>query len=178
VKAVPLTFPVANEMVRIWHRHHDALPGGFAWFCVGAVADGRLVGAAIAGRPTNRNNDDKQTVEVLRLATDGTRNACSFLLGRCAKAARAIGASRIITYTLSEESGSSLKASGWRVTGREIRSWWEHPGSRTPAKTRPHMGKTKTGWLCALSEPVAYDVPELEDHPDSRQPSLFAPRGK
>ena len=62
VDVVPVTFPTANKAVAAWHRHHAPLPGGFAWFCVGAVADGRLVGVAIAGRPTNRNNDDKQTV--------------------------------------------------------------------------------------------------------------------
>lgn len=62
VDVVPTTLPVANAMVSMWHRHHAPLPGGFAWFCVAAVVNGSVVGAAIAGRPTNRNNDDGQTV--------------------------------------------------------------------------------------------------------------------
>ena len=81
VATTPLTQPQANAAVAAWHRHHAPIPGGFAWFCVGAVVDGCLVGAAIAGRPTNRNNDDGGTVEVLRVATDGTANAPSSALG-------------------------------------------------------------------------------------------------
>jgi hypothetical protein len=61
------------------------------------------VAAAICGRPTNRNNDDGQTVEVIRLASDGTRNACSFLYGASARVAREMGASLILTYTLESE---------------------------------------------------------------------------
>ena len=160
LKAVPITFPTANDMVALWHRHHARLPGGFAWFCIGAVNGGKLAGVVICGRPTNRNNDDRQTVEVLRLATDGTRNACSFLLGRSAKASRAMGAARIITYTLDDEGGASLCAAGWRQSKTHIKSWWTHPGSRKPAVARDHMASTKTGWVCDLSEPVDYDVPE------------------
>ena len=114
ISLVPLTLPRANDLVTTLHRHHAAIPGGFGWFCVGAVAQGLLVGCAIAGRPTNRNNDDGQTVEVLRVATDGTPNAPSALLGACCRAARAIGAARIITYTLDDESGASLRGAGWR----------------------------------------------------------------
>lgn len=36
VRVVPLTFPRANECVALWHRHHAPLPGGFAWYCLGA----------------------------------------------------------------------------------------------------------------------------------------------
>lgn len=132
ILVVPLTLPRANAAVVRWHRHHAALPGGFAWFCVGAIADGLLVGAAIAGRPTNRNNDDGQTVEVLRVATDGTPNACSALLGACGRAGRAIGARRVITYTLDSETGASLRGAGWVLESSGIESWWTHKGSRTP----------------------------------------------
>ena len=121
--------------------------------------DGSLVGCAIAGRPTNRNNDDGQTVEVLRVATDGTANAPSALLGACVRAARAIGAARVVTYTLDTESGASLRGAGWRMTKDGIRSWWTHAGSRTPAISRPHHGIAKVRWEVALREPVAYEAP-------------------
>jgi len=58
--------------------------------------------------------DDGLTAEVLRLCTDGTKNACSMLYGAAARAAKAMGYTSIITYTLAIEAGSSLKASGWR----------------------------------------------------------------
>jgi len=161
LRVVPLTLPAANRCVSVWHRHHAALPGGFAWFCVGVVADDCLVGAAIAGRPTNRNNDDRLTVEVLRVATDGTPNACSALLGACARAARAVGAARIITYTLTEESGTSLRGAGWRLEcGNTGKSWWTHKGTRTPARERAHMGKQKARWGLTLNDPITYTEPK------------------
>ena len=146
----PITSKRANEYVRAWHRHHGELPGGYAWWAVAAVKDGEIVGVAIAGRPTNRNNDDGYTVEVLRLATNGTRNAASKLLGACAKAASAIGAKRILTYTLEPESGASLRAAGWIREADGIKSWWTHPGSRVPARYRDHMDVEKVRWARTL----------------------------
>jgi len=143
---IPLTLPQANAVVAQHHRHHAPLPGGFSWFCVGVVSESQLVAAAIAGRPTNRNNDDGQTVEVQRVASDGTPHACSMLLGACARAAKAIGARRIITYTLGSETGSSLKGAGWVQEADCITSWWTHQGTRTPAVDRPHMTESKSRW--------------------------------
>jgi hypothetical protein len=147
ITVVPLTLPRANRIIEGWHRHHGPLPGGFAWWAVAAVTEeGRIVGVALAGRPTNRNNDDGQTVEVQRVATDGEPNACSALYGACARAARAIGAARIITYTLESESGASLRAAGWIREADGITSWWTHAGSRTPAVNREHMTVRKVRW--------------------------------
>lgn len=177
VTVVPLTLPRANALVASLHRHHAPIPGGFGWFCIGAVADGVLVGCAIAGRPTNRNNDDGQTIEVLRVATDGTPNAPSALLGACARAAKAIGARRILTYTLASESGISLRAAGWVREAEGIESWWTHPGKdgmgRAAAVDRAHMGERKVRWgLTWQAEPVLYSVPETEPD-DEGQASLL-----
>jgi len=159
LRVVPLTFPKANECVRMWHRHHAPLPGGFAWYCLGVVVEGWVVAAAICGRPTNRNNDDGQTVEVIRLASDGTDNACSALYGAAARVAREMGASKIITYTLEDESGSSLKGAGWNRDKDGITSWWTHAGSRTPAVPRRHMKESKVRWSVYFRDPVAADLP-------------------
>lgn len=161
MKVVPLTFPKANECVRMWHRHHATLPGGFAWYCLGAVQGGLVVAAAICGRPTNRNNDDGQTVEVIRLSSDGTANACSMLYGAAARVAREMGASQIITYTLASESGSSLRAAGWNRDKDGIQSWWTHNGSRTPAVTRPHMDERKVRWSVTFRPVVVYELPNV-----------------
>lgn len=162
VNIIPLTLPAANHFIERHHRHHGILPGGFAWWAIGAVENGEVVGVALAGRPTNRNNDDGQTVEVQRVATDGTFNACSALYGACARAAKAIGAARIITYTLNAESGGSLRGAGWIREADGISSWWWHRGAdgngRTPAVDRPHMAEGKVRWAKHFREPIEVSV--------------------
>lgn len=170
VQTVPLTLPQANRFIELHHRHHGVLPGGFAWWAVGAVINGEVVGVALAGRPTNRNNDDGQTVEVQRVATDGSRNACSVLYGSCARAAKALGAARIITYTLDSESGASLRGAGWVRESDGITSWWTHIGSnprRVPAVDRPHMREGKVRWAKHFRQPIQVSIPknEVNEHP-------------
>lgn len=101
---VPLERDEANELVARWHRHH--LPPQGDRFRVGCAEDGeRICGVAIVGRPVARRLDDGWTVEVLRVATDGTKNACSFLYGAARRAAFALGYKRVLTYTLPSEGG-------------------------------------------------------------------------
>jgi hypothetical protein len=112
----------ANAFVRAHHRHHGAVVGHL--FSLGASLDGEIVGVVIVGRPVSRHRDDGVTVEVTRLCTDGTRNACSFLYGASARAAFALGYRRIGTYILASESGASLAAANWRlIGGTPGRSW-------------------------------------------------------
>jgi hypothetical protein len=81
--------------------------------------------------------DDGQTAEVTRVATDGSRNACSALYSAAWRAARAMGYTRLITYTQSGEDGASLRAAGWRVIAhRPAHSGWDRtsrPRGRTEA---------------------------------------------
>src|SRR5271154_2183650 len=106
MEARPLHLREANDFVAKYHRHNMPTVGGK--FAVGVVDAGKLVGVAIAGRPVARKLDGGKTLEVLRVCTDGTANACSFLYARIAKIARLMGYDKIITYTLEEESGVSL----------------------------------------------------------------------
>ena len=69
----------ANAFVAKHHRHHKPVTGHR--FSIAAYDGDKLCGVAIVGRPVARNIDQQNTVEVLRLCTDGTRNACSFLYG-------------------------------------------------------------------------------------------------
>ena len=66
-----------------------------------------------------------------RLCTTGEKNVCSFLYGAAARAARALGYEKIITYTMDTESGVSLRASGWSCTGPAGGLRWT--GKRKPA---------------------------------------------
>jgi hypothetical protein len=79
------------------------------------------------GRPRARRIDQINTVEVLRLCTDGTHNACSFLYAACRRAAKELGYERIITYILDSESGTSLKASGWNYCYTNSGGSWNVP---------------------------------------------------
>lgn len=100
---VPCELADANAFVAQHHRH--SLPVVNHRFSIAATIGEQVVGVAIVGRPLSRALQDGWTVEALRVCTDGTSNACSFLYGRAWKAARALGWRRLVTYTLAEEGG-------------------------------------------------------------------------
>ena len=81
---------------------------------------------------------------MLRVCTDGTANACSFLYARTAKIARLMGYEKIITYTLEEESGASLKAVGAKVIGRVEPKEWSVPSRQR--KSQDVYNKAKWKW--------------------------------
>jgi hypothetical protein len=142
MEAVPLHLREANEFVAQHHRHN--LPVTGCKFAVGAALDRKLVGVAIAGRPVARRRDDGKTLEVLRVATDGTANACSFLYARCARIARLMGYERVITYTLGSEAGASLRAVGAKPTGPLESHEWSNPNC--PRKSQPVYHEPKYRW--------------------------------
>lgn len=132
---VPMELADANEFVARHHRHHRAVVGHK--FSLGAMRGDDLVGVAIVGRPVARRRQDGWTLEVTRLCTDGTKNACSFLYGACARAAFALGFRRIGTYILKSEAGTSLQAAGWRLIGERGGGSWSVP-------SRPRVDKHPT----------------------------------
>lgn len=140
LQAVAVELKQANEFVKSLHRHHD--PVHRDKFRCGAVKDGQLVGVVQIARPVSRILDDGQTVEVVRLATDGTPNACSFLYARAANAARELGFKRIITYILDSEPGTTLKAAGWHLDGETKGREWTCP-SRPRQTTAPTCDKQR-----------------------------------
>lgn len=137
---VPISFSEANEFVRRYHRHHRPPVG--CKFCVAVAAGGVVVGVAQVGRPVARGLDDGWTLEVNRLCTSGHRNACSMLYAAAWRAARALGFRKLITYTLQEEGGASLRAAGWRVVGKSAGGSWDCP-SRPRVDTHPLQGKLR-----------------------------------
>ena len=130
----PMKLEDANGFVRHLHRHHGKVVGHK--FSLGAIKDGELVGVAIVGRPVARRRDDGKTLDVTRLCTDGTKNACSFLYGAAARACFALGYSRIGTYILKSEDGTSLTGAGWRLIGETPGKSWSVP-SRHRTDTHP-----------------------------------------
>jgi len=122
----PITLREARAFVSRVHRHHKAPQGGL--FAVAASEGEEVVGVAIVGRPVARMLNDGWTAEVVRLATTGARNACSMLYAAAWRAARALGYRRLVTYTLPEEGGASLRASGWRLIGEAGGGTWNRKG--------------------------------------------------
>ncbi|MDH5633624.1 MAG: hypothetical protein OEZ10_11595 [Gammaproteobacteria bacterium] len=141
MRLVPLSLRQANEFVRYYHRHHKAATGHK--FSI-AVSDGvKIRGVAIVGRPVSRHADDGATLEVNRLCTDGYKNACSFLYAAAWRAAKALGFTGIITYTLPEEGGASLRAAGWRFMGPAGGGSWSRENRERSDK---HPLKEKVKW--------------------------------
>lgn len=122
---VPMTLEEGNAFVRRHHRHHKAVAG--YKFALGAAEGETVVGVALVGRPVARRLDDGWTLEVNRLCTDGTKNACSFLYAASWRATRALGYRSLITFTLPEEGGASLRAAGWRLVGSTPGRSWSVP---------------------------------------------------
>lgn len=149
LSAVACTVAKAQRFVRAVHRHHGPVPGGYAYWAIAALSGRSVVGVAIVGRPTNRNSDDGETVEVLRIAALDVPNVCSFLLATCARTAKAAGCASIITYTLETESGDSPKAAGWDREADGIVSWWQHSSGAENGrivKPRAHYDVRKVRW--------------------------------
>ena len=133
LRIVPVTLDVANAFVRDRHRHNGVLPG--ARYAIGVADDaGILRGVAILGNPSAPALQDGVLIEIRRVCTDGTRNACSMLYGAARRGARAFGHHPVITYTLPSEGGASLRAAGFRLdkqnAGGPARDWHNRPGRR------------------------------------------------
>lgn len=109
----PITLREARRFVDLHHRHHKAPQGGL--FAIGLSDNNEVIGVAIVGRPVARMLQNGYTAEVTRLCVlSGHYNACSILYSACWRAARAMGYKRLITYILESESGTSLKAAGFK----------------------------------------------------------------
>ena len=157
----PITFAEARDFIERYHRHHQP---PLSWKFGVAVRDGdRIVGVAVAGRPVSRFLDDGWTVEITRLCTDGTHNAASMLLSAIWRAARALGYTRAITYTLQTESGASLRAASWKLVGAAGGGTWNRPNRRRVDK---HPTGRKLLWEAPgstrMSEPLARVEPSRE----------------
>ena len=123
---LPLSLAEANAFVEKHHRNHRPVVGHK--FSLGVAKEDIVVGVAIVGRPVSRVLDDGLTLEVNRVATDGTRNACSLLYGACRRATFALGYKKLITYTLPAEGGASLRGAGWTLLGSAGGGNWNWKG--------------------------------------------------
>ena len=120
----PWTWKRAKPFIADVHRHLPKIQGA-RWAISVRTAPGQVVGCAIVGDaarmlmrdPATKIMDDV-TMCVLRVAViEGHKNACSMLYGAASRMAKASGADNLVTYTLPDEPGTSLRASGWVLGG-------------------------------------------------------------
>ena len=146
---VPVSLKEANYFVEQNHRHHKPVVGHK--YSIGCTDGDKIVGVAIIGRPVSRYLDDGMTLEVNRLCTDGTKNACSMLYAAAWRSAKAMGYKRLVTYILGDEKGTSLKAAGWKCIGQA-------GGLRWTGKRRPMVD------LCPAQMKLRFEKTEMEDN--------------
>ncbi|WP_373428565.1 XF1762 family protein [Streptomyces sp. B1I3] len=158
---VPLSFHEACSTIDQFHRHHTRPQGWkFGWGVT--TPDGQLVGAATAGRPVARALWDGFTLEVTRVATNGTPNACSALYAAAWKTASAAGYYRLITYTQHGEPGTSLRAAGWRRTAvLRPRKGWDAPSRHRSDRGTDGIGRYL--WEQSRSTAPALPLAELRN---------------
>lgn len=131
----PIPLKDAGRFVGKEHRHNKAMHA--ARWALACFAGERLVGVVVVGNCVARMLLHPRRFEVVRLATDGTPNACSYLYGAAIRTARAMGVWSLKTYTLASEPGDSLRAVGAKDEGEvEDRSWNRPSRPRTDKHTR------------------------------------------
>ncbi|WP_342779538.1 XF1762 family protein [Cellulosimicrobium sp. TH-20] len=148
IRVAPITLRAANAWVEKLHRHHGSVRGHRLSLSV-VDARGDVHGVAILGRPVSRMLDQAGCIEVLRVATDGTPNACSMLYGAARRVAREMGYEphQVITYTLASELGMSLRASGWVPVAAVRGESWDRPGRMRVDK---HPTDAKVRWAAGV----------------------------
>lgn len=146
LRLVQIELRDANAFIAEHHRHHKPVQGHR--FSIGVEDNGVLVGVATVGRPVSRGCDPRETLEVTRLCTDGTRNACSFLYGAAARAGKALGYKKIQTYVLEDEDATTLKAAGWKFEAMTQGGQWRHTDGKERRTDQPTVKKQR--WSKAL----------------------------
>lgn len=143
MKIKPLTLKQANAVIAAWHRHHKPVVGHR--YSLGCMNNDVLVGVVIVGRPVSRELDPYSVAEVTRLATNGSKNACSFLYAAAARVAREMGFEYIQTYTLETEPGTSLLAAGWLPNGLTAGGTWNCASRTGRREDQPLVPKQR--WI-------------------------------
>lgn len=124
----PIDLAEVRRHVGTHHSHNRAKV--FWKFGTSVIADdGTLAGVGAAGRPKARGLDsgyDGDALEIVRVCTTGTRNACSMIYGALCRAGLALGFDPIYTYTLESECASCVKAAGFVVDAQlDARPGWD-----------------------------------------------------
>jgi hypothetical protein len=149
LRIVHIELNEANDFVERLHRHHRKTTTHR--FSIGVADDDGLCGVAICSRPVARMTDASTVLEVSRVCTDGTKNACSVLYGAAARAAKELGYTKVQTFIMEGELASSLKASGWHLDGISPGGNWRSARDKDKLPDTPeHLQCPKQRWAKKL----------------------------
>ncbi len=148
----PISIKQANAFVDKYHRHNKTVRA--AKFCIAALTNNKeeeMVGVLVAAIPNARLLNDGWSIEFTRVCTDGTPNACSFLIGKGRRVAQAMGYKKIITYTRADETGASMKASNFKLVYiQKYPRTWRSAHGRDRTAILPFEEIIKKRWECYL----------------------------
>lgn len=151
---VPITFKAAKEYVNKYHRHNCAPQGHKFSIALTTPLESEPVGIIIASIPKSRIlAQDPYTLDINRCCSNPYyKNVCSKLYSLAIKTGKCMGYRKFITYTLSTESGSSLRAVGFKPEGivPETPNGWDSPSRHRQKPLRyPEGEKIRWSLICA-----------------------------
>jgi hypothetical protein len=156
MRIIPLELRDLNTLVASLHRHHKPVQGHR--FSIGVEHGGKVVGGASIGRPTARMTPANRVLEVTRLVTDGSKNACSALYSAAARVGKELGYERIQTFVLATEPGTSLRAAGWVFDGESGGGDWTRASKPNRRQDQPQGPKHR--WVRQLNAERGMDATE------------------
>lgn len=151
LRIIPCSLRKANDFVSVYHRHSKRTARNGGKFAIGIANGSHVIGIAIVGNPLSATYMDGVTAEVLRTCVlpNPPKNCNSLLYGACRRIWFEMGGRKILTYTLTHESGASLRGSGWilaaEIKGHDTVTW----GKRDHLKSRKKqdvIGERKYRW--------------------------------
>jgi len=90
---------------------------------------------------------------ILPVRGDLRKNAATKLYAAACEQAKALGYARMVTYTMAEESGHSLIAAGWTMTGRGKGGSWDKPSrARAERNSKTDITGEKLRWEKGLTK--------------------------
>jgi hypothetical protein len=150
LRVIPCSLRKANDFVEVYHRHSLRTSRDGGKFAVAVAAGPDVWGVAIVGNPLSATLMDGFTAEVLRgCVVDGAPKNCNSLLyGACRRIWFEMGGRKILTYTLTEESGASLRGAGWSLSatikGHDTATWGKQDHLRR--REQAIIGQAKRRW--------------------------------
>lgn len=172
-----ITLKAANDFVAEHHRHSGRTACNGGRFALAAMEGDVIAGVAIVGNPLSASFMDGVTAEVTRCCVldDAPMGTCSWLYARAKRAWQALGGHRLLTYTLAEESGASLRGAGWNSEAQTAGAGgaWGRKSSRDgkPRAELPIYAKPKVRWSAPLEPqlPSVVTVPPLKPQAPARE---------
>jgi hypothetical protein len=137
--------------VAVYHRHSKRTARNGGKFAIAIANGSQVIGVAIVGNPLSATYMNGVTAEVLRTCVlpDPPKNCNSLLYGTCRRIWFEMGGHKILTYTLTHESGASLRGAGWTLAA-EIKghntTTWGKSDHLTSRKQQDIIGETKYRW--------------------------------